>query len=277
MSDNDTNQNHLITSYSNISLLDAQERLGFEMQSLHFNVIPISDMLAIKSWVGDYTIKSVKEKVYSNIVDYIGCEGYPSESTMGFCEANVNDLVSAIIIPIISGVRSDTGMDLRLRRKKEIVSVDGNIGGRVEFVVQDAFDGKFVLVVESEKSSLGEAMKRCLLSMKDMRDINGYGEVYGFITTGERWRMFRYNGISFRGTRKMDVVFEGMENDKDSWLEENSALVECMNAALSEELLLDQVANRYGVEMGTVKRADVEVRRVRDGRACLIDAPLYRD
>lgn len=256
MSGYDKNQKELyrITSYSDMSLFDAQQRLGLEMQSLNSNVIPISEILALKSWVGDYAIKVMKEKVYSSIVDYLECEGYPSEFTKGFCQANVNDLVFAIISPIISGVRGDTGTDLRLRREKEIVSVDGNTNGKVQFVVERESGGKFVLVIESEKSSLDEAMKRCLLAMKDIRDINGYGEVYGFITTGERWRMFRYNGKSFRGTRKMDVVFEGMEKDKNLWVKENSVLVECMTAALSEELLLDEVALRYGVEMGTVKR-----------------------
>jgi hypothetical protein len=50
---------------------------------------------------------------------------------------------------------------------------------------------KFVLVVEAKKSSIGEAMKQCLLSLKDMRDGNGGGTVYGFTITGTIWRTFQ--------------------------------------------------------------------------------------
>lgn len=241
MSDNDTNQNgesNQVILYSNMSPLDAQERLGFEMQSLNhtFNIIPFGMLDGehyLKDWEG---VRSLKEKVYSNIVDYLGFEGYPSESTVGFCDTSVSDLVFATISPILSGVRVNARRDIRLRRNEEIVSVDGNTGGTVEFVmvhVMGAVERRFVLI-ESEKSSLGRAMQRCLLSMKDIRDKNGAGEVYGFITTGESWRMFKYDGIYWKGTRKMDVVFEGMENDKNLWLKENSTLVEGMIMVLSE-------------------------------------------
>ena len=60
------------------------------------------------------------------------------------------------------------------------------MGGKEEFVIADLEDvrtEKFVLVVEAKKSSLGQAMKQCLLAMKNMRDCNGEGKVYGFTTT----------------------------------------------------------------------------------------------
>jgi len=37
---------------------------------------------------------------------------------------------------------------------------------------------KFVPIVEAKRSSLGEAMKQCLLAMKDMRKNNGGGTVW---------------------------------------------------------------------------------------------------
>lgn len=236
MSDNDTNQNgksNQVILYSNMSLLDAQERLGFEMQSLNhtFNIIPFGMLDSEQYLKNREGVYYLKEKVYSNIVDYLGFEGYPSESTVGFCDTSVSDLVFATII--LSFVRSNTELDLRLRRNERIVSVDGNTGEFVVVDVKGAVGRKFVLI-EREKSSLGRAMKRCLLSMKDIRDKNGAGEVYGFITTGKSWRMFKYDGRSWRGTRKVDVVFEGMENDRNLWLKENSALVEGMMMVLSE-------------------------------------------
>ena len=53
----------------------------------------------------------------------------------------------------------------------------------------------YVIVIETKRSSLGEAFKQCLLSMRDMRDGNGTGKVYGFVATGESWQMLRYDGM----------------------------------------------------------------------------------
>lgn len=65
---------------------------------------------------------------------------------------------------------------LRLSREKEIISVDSETGGMEEFVMVDVIsvmERNFVFVTESKRASLGEAMKQCLLAMKDMRDNNG--------------------------------------------------------------------------------------------------------
>ncbi|RPB13386.1 hypothetical protein P167DRAFT_112262 [Morchella conica CCBAS932] len=105
-----------------------------------------------------------------------------------------------------------------------------------EFVMMDmisVMEQYSVLVIEAKRSSLGEAMKQCLLAMKDMRDNNSGGEVYGFVTTGETWRMLRYDGISFKMTRKIEVLFEGMGQEKGLWMKDYSALVDCMYVALS--------------------------------------------
>ena len=64
---------------------------------------------------------------------------------------------------------------------------------------------KFVIIIEGMKGTAGEALKQCLLSLKDARDQNSGGVVYGFITTGESWRMLRYDG-TFQMTNKMDVI-----------------------------------------------------------------------
>jgi hypothetical protein len=86
------------------------------------------------------------------------------------------------------------GRNLRLWREKEVVSVDRGTHGKEEFIVMNmisVLEEKFVLVVEAKKSSIGEAMKQCLLSLKDMRDGNGGGTVYGFTITGTIWRTFQ--------------------------------------------------------------------------------------
>ncbi|KAF8427482.1 hypothetical protein EV426DRAFT_590297 [Tirmania nivea] len=77
-------------------------------------------------------------------------------------------------------------------------------------------------------------MKQCLLAMKDMRGNNGQGMVYGFVTTGEDWRMLSYDGTNFRMTRKFNAMFDGMEEDKVRWMKDYSILIECMLFALSD-------------------------------------------
>lgn len=116
-----------------------------------------------------------------------------------------------------------------------IVSVDSETSGMEEFVVMDLIsltEEKFVLVVEAKKVSLGEARKQCFLSMKDMRDNNGGGTVFRFITTSDTWRMASYDG-TFQITEKMEILFDTMEEDKERWMKDYSVLVDCLNVALS--------------------------------------------
>ncbi|RPB00452.1 hypothetical protein L873DRAFT_1680721 [Choiromyces venosus 120613-1] len=90
---------------------------------------------------------------------------------------------------------------------------------------------KFVFLVEAKKSSLGEAKRRCLLAMKDMGDSNGGDIVYGFVTTGEQWQMFRYDGLAFTQTGNFQVLFHTMGQDKGKWMKEASIIVDCIHAA----------------------------------------------
>jgi len=72
---------------------------------------------------------------------------------------------------------------------------------------------KFVFVGESKKSCAGEALKQCLLALKDARDNNGGGSVYGFVTTGEQWRMIRYDGTSFVLSDIFQTLFGAVQKD----------------------------------------------------------------
>ena len=116
------------------------------------------------------------------------------------------------------------------------MSVGSETSGYEEFVVVDEIlwkQQKFVLAIEAKRGSLGQGMRQCLLAMKDMRDNNGGGAVFGFVTTGEFWKMLRYDGKSFQITRAIVVLFDGMKNDKEGWMKDSSVLVDCMNVALS--------------------------------------------
>ena len=128
-----------------------------------------------------------------------------------------------------------TGAGMMLSREKEIISVDSDTGEIEEFVVMDIISlmkEKFVLVIESKRSNLGGAMKQLLLSLKDMRDLNGQGTVYGFTTTGDCWRMVIYDGSKFEVTEDFKVVLPSMAEDKERWLKEYSVLVDCIFIAL---------------------------------------------
>ncbi|RPA93683.1 hypothetical protein L873DRAFT_1629731, partial [Choiromyces venosus 120613-1] len=92
---------------------------------------------------------------------------------------------------------------------------------------------RFVLFIQGKRSSVGEAMKQCLLSLKYMRDNNGGGKVYGFVMTGETWQMFRNNGTSYQLSEQMDVLFDTMGKDRERWMKDYSILVDCMFGALS--------------------------------------------
>lgn len=225
------------TSYSNMSLLDTEGRLGFRIRDI--KTVPLTSVLTKANYAleGDDSVLKTKEMVYEQIVDHILIEGYPTEAETYFKEANVNDLVYAIIKPIIVNfVRKSGRKGIQLLREKEIVSVDGEVGGNEEFVVMDIIsvtERNYVFIIEGKRSSLGEAMKQCLLSLKDAGDNNGGGVVYGFVTTGQHWQMISYDGTLFQKTREMMVVFDGMDEDKESWMKEGSMLVDCMNLALS--------------------------------------------
>ena len=94
-------------------------------------------------------------------------------------------------------------------------------GGVEEFVLMDLISVKesnYVFIIEAKASSLGQAMEQCLLSMKDARDDNGGGVLYGFITTGESWKVLKYDGASFQMTRKIDILFDGMDQERELWM-----------------------------------------------------------
>jgi hypothetical protein len=185
--------------------------------------------------LGRDQVEETKEKVYNQIVQFLGCEGYPTESDEDFKEANINDLVFSILAPIVADFRERTGRNIYLRREKQITALDSKTYGYQEFVLVDLIgleDEKYVFVVEAKKSSLGEAKRQCLLAMKDMGDRNGGGVVYGFVTTGEQWQMLRYDGTVFTQTHNFLVLFRDMGQEREKWMKEASIVVDCIHAAL---------------------------------------------
>ena len=75
-----------------------------------------------------------------------------------------------------------------LAEGEEIISIDNKTGAREEFILTYRIlikENKTVFIIESKKNSFGEAMKQCLLSLKDAGDVNGGGVANGFVTIVE--------------------------------------------------------------------------------------------
>ncbi|RPA98975.1 hypothetical protein L873DRAFT_1643942, partial [Choiromyces venosus 120613-1] len=92
---------------------------------------------------------------------------------------------------------------------------------------------RYVFVIEAKRSSLAQALKQCLLAMKDMGDNNSDGVVYGLITTGSLWQMMTYDGKSWSLTEQFPSLFPRMRADRERWIRDYSVLVDCVYAALT--------------------------------------------
>ena len=227
------------TSYAEMTRQQVDSRLGVRVESIAPGTIEASELLESLGYGlgGDANTMETKEKVFNHITEYLGVAGYPTGAIPGFNEAHINHLVYATIIPVLREFIRRTGRkNMRLRFEKEIVATDDTTGCTNEFAVMDMFSftkEKFVLMVNVRGSSLGGAMSQCLPSLKDMRDNNGGGEVYGFVTTGIEWQMIRYDG-EFQITEGMQVLFPRMDKNKELWMKQHSILVDCINVALDK-------------------------------------------
>ena len=229
------------TSYSMLSHREAEKRLGFNLRTFDLHAISVTQMLAtadqeakIQGLMGE-EVKEAKETVYGRIAEYLEGEGYPSDMNEDFTEANINDLVFTVLIPVISMFKRKTAQNLCLKREKAIIVKDGEMSGNQQFVMVDLVgvnDRKFVFVVEAKNESLGEAKKLCLVTMKDIGEMNEGGVVYGFITTGEDWKMLRFDGTTFTQSESFSVLFHNMAKNKQRWMQEGSVVVDCIHATL---------------------------------------------
>ncbi|PUU77099.1 hypothetical protein B9Z19DRAFT_1066124 [Tuber borchii] len=173
------------SSYSEMTLVAAEERLGLDLQEFVSRATSVNQMLEEANYKfyshREDVIERTKQKVGCNIAEYLHFEGYPTEAGPDFKRANINDLILYIIGPIMwdFGIELDEGNAL-LRREKEIISPDSKTGGYGEFVVVEkpgpGACESLILIIES-KPSLREAIKHCLLAMKDMWSNNGEGKV----------------------------------------------------------------------------------------------------
>ncbi|KAG0634349.1 hypothetical protein HOY80DRAFT_533856 [Tuber brumale] len=215
-----------------MTISEAEDRLGL---ALDLHGIPVKRMLQGKrGLLTPAIILKLKRKIYQDLVNYRKVRGYPSEAK-GDLEEAINDMVVFTIFPIIAQFKDEANRELLLAREKEITSIDASTHGLVEFAVMDCISYNhhdYVLVVEAKRVSLGEAIKQCFLSLRDMRDSNGGGTVYGFVTMGNSWSMISFDG-TFMLSNQIELQFDNMEEDRKQWMANYSILVECFNVALS--------------------------------------------
>ncbi|KAI5847314.1 hypothetical protein DFP73DRAFT_525641 [Morchella snyderi] len=115
MGDDNTNQKKRkpkwTTSYSKMTIREAEKRLGIWLDSLNRDAVPVESMLVQRKSLA--TVESgrdeIKKRVYDNIVEHLEIEGYPTEADPDFKEANINDLVHIIVHPILSDFMRKTG------------------------------------------------------------------------------------------------------------------------------------------------------------------------
>ena len=159
------------TPYSQVTQVLAEKRLGLRIGEL--KGIPVGGMMGFDKYKSEKELSGedilkIKDKVYGDILQFLDTEGYPTEGSSDFINSNVSNLVVYIIGPILAGFWQKTGRHVRLHREKEIVAVDNEMGGKEEFVIVDLVDvgmEGFVLIVEGERSSLGQAKRQYLLSL----------------------------------------------------------------------------------------------------------------
>ena len=54
-----------------------------------------------------------------------------------------------------------------------------------------------------------------------------------FITAGDDWRMFSYDGSEFVKMEKLTILFDTLRGSKERWVIESSVMVDCMVVALT--------------------------------------------
>jgi len=220
--------------YYKMSIDEAEVKLGVTLTPIG---VPINKMIRERSvLLQKDTVLEIKNKVYEGLVNYLNVAGYPTEACKDFNTLNINDIVAFTIYPILALFKRKTSRRLHLSREKEISTMGPYTIAMEDFVVCECISvGKknYVAMVDVKKVSLGEARKQCFLAMKDMRDSNGGGIVYGFITNGDSWRMISFNG-EFEISEKIELIFDSMAQDKNRWMKDYSILIDCLNVALSE-------------------------------------------
>ena len=180
------------TSYSNIPLIEAETRIDVRISSL---IEKVEDSLKMMRSIRSVPQRTL-ERVFERLVDTLEIEGFLEDGTRSFKEAVVHDFVGEVLRVVAVDYKRETNKkSITLTREKEVVSTDEETGGNMEFVLIDTVSvvgDRYLIVVKAKRDSLGKGLIQCLLSLKDMYDVNNDKKsVYGFIATGVDWQLIK--------------------------------------------------------------------------------------
>ncbi|KAF8454618.1 hypothetical protein BDZ91DRAFT_747408 [Kalaharituber pfeilii] len=132
---------------------EAEKRLGFRMQEI--SPVPVQPMLAEAKYEVTDSVLNTKKEVYKEIMKYLDVEDFPTSADEDVKDSGINDLVYSIISTILFDVRCGAGLKkMKLRREKDITTVDSETGGSGEFMVMDYIsvaDEKFIRAIEAKR------------------------------------------------------------------------------------------------------------------------------
>lgn len=166
--------------------------------------------------------------MYDSLIRHVTVEGYPGK-TPGFTEANLNDLVYAILCPLMFNFikqQNEQGADCRflhLKREKHIVARDDESRGGEEFVVIGTGES-CVFVWRQKWTYCGRAMYDMWVNNgREENDSNegnnGKGRIitkvlYTVFMTGQDWQTLMYDGKYFVMNCQFPTLFDGFQEEK---------------------------------------------------------------
>lgn len=226
--DNKRKKKKSIISYGSITQKDAELRLGIRLSRLVGESLDIEEMIKLD----DKNLSNLKDLIFNRLADALDSEGYPEASIEPFKEIVVTDFIGEVLRPIIANFkRNENNQNIMLTREKEIISIDGQTSGNMEFIVIDTISVKkdrYMLIIEAKRDALGKGLVQCLLSLKDAYENNNDNKcVYGFVTTGIDWQLIKYNGNNdIKISNKITLLFAGLQFKKELWIKNNSYLID---------------------------------------------------
>ncbi|KAI5811417.1 hypothetical protein DFH27DRAFT_533361 [Peziza echinospora] len=210
-----------------------EEKLGFRLRTLkekHIEELLIGEPKPAG-------LDEAKEAVYQGVRRFLKISG----SILDDNPSTTRHLIYSILSPILDEYIERSGRkEIQLQCDKTICSVGSDHEDRLvtkpHFVVVDLSDPMketIILIMEKQRNSWVDSMKHCLMAMRNAHASNGFtGLVYGFVTSGEHWRMFIYDGTTFAKSGEMKAFFEAMESQKHRWMTCCSLIVDCLYLAL---------------------------------------------
>jgi hypothetical protein len=221
--------------YSNYTQQEAEVRLNTSFKKLVSRSVHFSSMLPIEH-SGNIEIK---EKVYERLVERIHVEGYPTPGLSDFKEPNVVALIDSIIVPVLHQYQKQyINREIELRKQKYILSDDKEFGGFEELVIIELVDDateRILFIIEAKPVEVITGLKQCTLAMKNIYDMRTDDvPVYGFISTGTRWTLLRYDGDIFTMSEEINTIFPTISSDKTKWMKDCSVIVDIIFKVLDQ-------------------------------------------